>query len=100
MPEITAELVAECIAVADEVRLQLLDDAILFAPVDTGELADSGHIDGDYVIFDATNDQGVPYGGFVEFGTAYTPAQPFMGPAVDMAEALMNERMAEVGARF
>ena len=31
----------------------------------------------------AVNENGVPYGGMVEYGTSQTPAQPFMKPALD-----------------
>lgn len=48
------------------------------APRQTGALADSIHQDasGNVVV-------GVPYGGFVEYGTSDTAPQPFMRPAVD-----------------
>ena len=31
----------------------------------------------------AVDSNGTPYGGMVEYGTSKTPAQPFMGPALD-----------------
>ena len=55
--------------VADEMRRN--------APVDTGRLRDSIQTTDDGVIV------GVPYGGFVEYGTSDTAPQPFVAPAVN-----------------
>lgn len=76
-------------SLTDQVREVVLREAKAMAPVDTGKLRDSGHIDGDLVIFDATNDIGREYGSFVEFGTRWTPAQPFLTPAADMVKPLL-----------
>jgi HK97 gp10 family phage protein len=55
--------------VADEMRRN--------APVRTGALRDSIRETNDGV------EVGVPYGGFVEYGTSDTAPQPFVGPAVN-----------------
>jgi HK97 gp10 family phage protein len=55
--------------VADEMRRN--------APVDTGKLRDSIQTTHDGV------EVGVPYAGFVEYGTSDTAAHPFAAPAVN-----------------
>lgn len=51
------------------------------APVDTGELRDSVHVekDGDNHAVVV----GVDYGAFVELGTSRMAAQPYLGPAAE-----------------
>jgi HK97 gp10 family phage protein len=65
---------------ADEARDQVVEeiaaDARRLAPVDTGELRRSIHVDGDEVV--ASADHAV----YVELGTRYMAAQPFLGPAL------------------
>lgn len=65
-------------AYAEAVR----DLAEQLAPVDTGALRESIHVEpgdrqGSYQVV-----AGVPYAVHVEFGTAHAPAQPFLTPAV------------------
>lgn len=81
---------AEALAIlADEMRAR--------APVDTGALRDSievepptGNFPGGRVIVGGNGAAGSTfYGVFVEFGTVYQPAQPFMRPAA----AAAGERM-------
>lgn len=60
-------------------------------PVKSGDLQGSIHVRGASgfsasVIVDALNESGIPYGGYVEYGTSFTPAQPFMGPARDATD--------------
>lgn len=56
-----------------------------------GTLRDSIHIRNFFgksaeVVCDALNESGMPYGVFVEYGTARMAPQPFMGPASDLAQ--------------
>lgn len=67
------------------------------APVDTGTLRDSGHLehagDPDYtasasepgvdIVFDAADPRGHHYAAWVELGTSRAPAQPFLLPAAE-----------------
>ena len=84
-PEIAAMWPAVMADIEAESAQLLLDRAVAKAPVATGELAASGHLepgaDGTDVVFDAVNEEGTPYAGFVELGTVDTPAQPFLLPA-------------------
>lgn len=66
-------------------------------PVDTGRLKASGHVVDSYesdksvaLIYDARNDsRGDPYGRYVEFGTRFMSAQPFVTPAIVPTMAAM-----------
>ena len=68
----------------------ILDAAKDNAPVDTGALRDSGHIDekdgGQWyeIIFDAPvlNGDGTSYASWVENGTSKMDAQPYLRPAI------------------
>jgi HK97 gp10 family phage protein len=64
------------------------------APVDTGRLASSVHAEGNEVIVDAVNEQGHPYGGFVEYGTHDTPAQPFLRPTEEKGRVVLERDLA------
>ena len=68
------------------------------APVRTGELRDSGHIDGDAVVFSAGHAR------FVEFGTSRMAARPFLRRAIDenqneILQAMADEVNAEMARR-
>jgi HK97 gp10 family phage protein len=72
-------------------------------PVDTGALKASGHIVDTWsanksiaIVYDATNTSGDPYGRYVEFGTRYTPSQPFLMPAAHVAEQSVRERFTDI----
>jgi len=72
----------------EKVMLEIWVDARETAPVDTGNLAnsvipDGPHVQGNTVVgYVGTN---VHYAPFVEFGTRYQAAQPFLGPALEKA---------------
>lgn len=69
------------------------DEAQAIAPVDTGELRDSIHVeeDGDNasVVADA------PHAVFVEYGTYKMSAQPFMAPAAHNTKGAVAQAEAE-----
>lgn len=84
LPEITAELekaAREAVAAAAELVVATAKDR---APVDTGRLRDSIHIDeeaeGTYVV---AGDHEVFYGNMVEHGTVDAAAHPFLLPALE-----------------
>lgn len=68
-----------------------------YVPVDTGDLKESGHVvemgSGYRLIYDAKNRSGIPYGGFVEYGTSRTPAQPFLNPAAEQALGMLERNL-------
>lgn len=68
-----------------------------YVPVATGDLKDSGHIvemgSGYRLIYDAKNRSGIPYGGYVEYGTSRTPAQPFLNPAAEQALGTLHRNL-------
>lgn len=75
----------------------LLSVAQAEAPVRTGQLRDSGHVEpGDrpgqsLVVFDA------PYAGFVEFGTSRMKANPFFRRAIARSRAEVADLLAGRG---
>jgi HK97 gp10 family phage protein len=76
----------------------LVEEAKSRVPVKEGILKDSIHISNYWglsadVTVDALNESGIPYGGFVEYGTSFTPAQPFMGPAAQATEPKFQRLM-------
>jgi HK97 gp10 family phage protein len=96
IPAVIVRTNARVKALTDQVREATLSAARDNAPVDTGKLRDSGHIEGEEVIFDATNAQGQPYGFHVEYGTRHAPAQPFLTPAAEQVKPLLFGGMAKV----
>lgn len=78
-----AALLVETEAELWRLGLQIQNYARLLAPVDTGRLRSSiTATKGDRVVTIGTN---VEYAAFVEFGTRYMAAQPFLRPAIMMA---------------
>jgi HK97 gp10 family phage protein len=66
-----------------EMALLVETDAKLFAPVDTGRLRASIHSDIAANGLSARVSAGTSYAVFVEFGTRYQRAQPFLFPAYE-----------------
>ncbi|WP_066298839.1 HK97-gp10 family putative phage morphogenesis protein [Arthrobacter luteolus] len=79
----------------------VVKDAKLLAPVDTGNLrASIGHSDlrsvgraGDLSVEIGPT---ANYGVFLELGTSRAPAQPFMGPAADRNEGPFAQALAQI----
>jgi len=59
------------------------------APVLTGKLRDSIHVEGQGAVREVTAD--APYAAFVEYGTSNMAAHPFFRPALHEAEASMEK---------
>jgi HK97 gp10 family phage protein len=87
IPQIVVEMKAKGIEAERRAAAVWAQEAASRAPKDTGALAASVHVEGENeVVADAVNEQGTPYGAYVEFGTSDTPAQPFFRPAEDVAK--------------
>lgn len=68
--------------------LEIWRDARFAAPVDTGNLANSIIPDGPYTLGSTVTGKvgtNVYYAPFVEFGTRFMAARPFLGPALEKA---------------
>lgn len=92
--EASAETVkAAELAVAQEVDA-IQDDAVRFAPRDTGDL--ENHIDGAAYGLRGTVRSTSRHAGFVEHGTRHTRAQPYMLPAAELARRRLPKRAAAI----
>jgi HK97 gp10 family phage protein len=60
-------------------------------PVDTGELKSHNQLQADNLIFILINDS--DHAVFLEKGTRYQPAQPFLAPATENAAQQMAEKL-------
>jgi HK97 gp10 family phage protein len=96
IPAIMVRTNSRVVSLTDAVRGEVLREAQANCPVDEGTLRDSGHIDGDDVIFDAVNAIGRPYGPYVEYGTRHMAAQPFLTPAAERVKPLLFGGMAKI----
>jgi HK97 gp10 family phage protein len=98
VPEVTASVEERAIALAEETRKAIAEEARQNAPVGSssegdqhpGQLRDSIHIDGEKVVADA------PEANFVEHGTVYMEAQPFFAPAVQHGKRIMNAGLRKI----
>jgi len=83
-----SELVEKGRELLAEKARQVADEATSMAPVKTGRLASSisanGSGDGWVVRADA------PYAAFVELGTRYQAAQPFLRPAIQSVQSVQS----------
>ena len=79
------ELSPEALACVTIQGRKVQDAAKAIVPVDTGFLRDSIEIavEGGTTTANAEIGATARYGGFVEYGTSNTPAQPYMRPALD-----------------
>lgn len=93
-PRLAAELAAAAKEAPDRAAEAWAEAAKAAAPVLTGRLAGSGHAEGNEVIFDAENEEGTPYGVYVEFGTHRSPAQPFLRPTEPEAEKVLEHDLS------
>ena len=66
------------------------------APVDTGRLRESIHVDKSEVVAGGND---APYATYVEYGTLYTPAQPFLEPALMTTRTLVIRMFARIFRR-
>lgn len=101
-------------ALQDEFAQDVLDLAQQLAPVETGSLRDSGHLEEDLessarrmiVVFgnpdggyhgSASRAAGAPvdYAAAVEYGTVKSPAQPFLTPAAEELYPLFVQKVAD-----
>lgn len=73
-PSVSKVVQASVRALADKARER--------APVDTGALKGSIHPRVYFGLSGAVQ-ANIRYAGYVEYGTSFTPAQPFMGPALE-----------------
>ncbi len=69
----------------ENVLEEVSQDAQRYAPVETGELRESIHVEGDRVVAEA--DHAV----YVEYGTRYMDAQPFLRRALYQRRTLRGE---------
>lgn len=77
--------------------LDMQRDAMLAAPVDTGNLMSSISMDTDSDGLGVTVGPTANYGHFVEYGTSQMGPQPYMGPAFDRNVPLF-EKAARLAA--
>ena len=97
-PQIKGAIRERVVKVVNETAQEVLSIAQQLAPVDTGFLRASGHLEGDArgelqkVVFDAE------YAGYVEFGTSRSAAQPFLRPAVASIKSRFNRRAGQIRA--
>jgi HK97 gp10 family phage protein len=87
--ERTQKRLAEII---DVFAFKIQREAQLRAPVDTGFLRSSIHVDEIEEFYNEVV-ASADYAHFVEFGTRRTPAQPFMQPAVETLAAEFREEV-------
>lgn len=75
----------EAMACVAEQGAKVKAAAIELVPVDTGALRDSIEmvVEGISTTANAAIGATIRYGGYVEYGTSNTPAQPYMRPALD-----------------
>lgn len=89
--EMAGHMAAAAEQIAGEVAQEIGTDAQSRAAVDTGYMRDHIGVEhtgaGAYQIHSAAG-----YSGFVEEGTRYMGAQPFMRPACERGAASMNEK--------
>lgn len=75
----------EAMRCVSEQGAKVKDAAVEIVPVDTGALRDSIEllVEGIATVATAWVGTTIRYGGFVEYGTSITPAQPYLRPALD-----------------
>lgn len=101
LKDLAARMPVEVDAVVRATALAIERDAKINAPVDTGNLRNSIRMV-DEVPLDGKAEVvvGAEYGLYVERGTRYNRAQPFLKPAVDKHRAAFEAAVAALLARM
>lgn len=101
LKSVAARFPAEVDAIVRATALAIEGDAKQLAPVDTGNLRGSIKMV-DAVPMDGKAEVvvGAEYGLYVERGTRYSRAQPFLGPAVQRHRAAFEAALAALLARL
>lgn len=97
IPALMARVEATARAAVMKVAGSIAREAQANAPVRTGALRDSIEASSVATGKEAEVQVGAPYGGYVEYGTRYMAAEPFLGPAID---AHRDELPAEISVAF
>ncbi len=77
----------------------IVGDAKILAPVDTGNLANSIGMDLDPDGLGVTAGPTADYGDYVEKGTSRMAAQPYMSPAFDRRAPLFEQALAQAAVK-
>jgi HK97 gp10 family phage protein len=86
--------------VVDETADEVVKIAQDIAPRDTGAMADSirkEEVAGGKMVVVGDDDK-ITYPPFVEFGTVYQEAQPFLRPAVNATKSRLRRRLGQIQA--
>lgn len=75
---------------------QMLQRARKNAPVETGELRDSLRMDIDEAGFSVNIKSDVDHASYVEYGTRYKHAQPFIGPAFKRQQRRLKKDLSKL----
>lgn len=93
IPRVLVRSQKSCALASAELAEEIADVARQLVPVDTGFLKSQISVEKrgltEHQVIADTN-----YANFVEFGTRVSPAQPYLGPAADQANAEFGRRMA------
>lgn len=81
LPTLAAEIKSQGDALVADTAKKIAEDAARRAPVKTGALRDSIHVEGSGS--ESTVVVGMNYGSYVEYGTSRMGAQPFFWPALE-----------------
>ena len=94
--EIGARLVAACIAIDQKTAQDVVEIAQGNAPVRTGFLRDSIHTEPGEDEFTTNVVAGAYYSIFVELGTRFMAAEPFLFPAVEQGGGIFESNFSEL----
>lgn len=102
--DIARFLPKEAQAVLTETADRYVDEAKRRVPVDTGNLKRSIRIyergASDVIVRAMGGAGGRTYAAYVEYGTIYMPAQPFMTPARDKANRYMDRELTKLARKL
>lgn len=95
LDKITAELQPRAQKIVKETAYEVMGRAVNAAPVDTGALKNSIHVEETGALSAIVAD-GVEYGIYNELGTSRMAARPFLTPAVEAVRPRWGERWKEL----
>ena len=94
--ELLREVDQKTDSLIDLMSESVLSDAMSEVPVNTGRLQESITINKLGLEKAASIGTGVDYALFVEYGTRYMPAQPYLRPAIDALNSKVNGMIEQV----
>lgn len=96
IPQVTGEIRQRVLNAVNQTAYEVASIAYQLSPVDTGNLRSTIAVEaynrGELLRVIVTAE----YAGFVEYGTRFSEAQPFLRPAIESVKSRLNRKLGQI----